>query len=149
MSHSRILLAAAALALTGAVGIQPASAQFASFCDNTVSANSYYRNINPQGQSASVATYFVQLQNRGPDRHIRVAFFSSQPGLVLGGGTHTVHRGVASAGTGDIAIKAWEQITVQLGSQRLSNPSGEGAISATDAQTGLPHFTGVTCTTPR
>lgn len=146
MPSPRTLLAATAgLALAGLLPMQEASAQVARYCGNTVNAVAFYTNIVPSGQNAN-AVHFVQLQNMGPERHIRIAFFSSEPGLTRGGGTYAVHQGVAPASTSDIFMRNQGFITVQLGTQRLNNPAGTGAIPATDPQTGLPHFTMVTCT---
>lgn len=145
MPSPRTLLAATAgLALTGLLPMQEASAQVARYCNNSVNAVSFYTNIRPEG-GGSIATHFVQLQNMGPQRHIRIAFFSSEPGLTRGGGNFPVHPGVAPATTSDIAIANQGFITVQLAAQRINNPAGTGAIPATDPQTGLPHFTMVTC----
>jgi hypothetical protein len=124
--------------------MQHASAQVARYCNNSLNAVSFYTNINSDGRT-STAVHFVQLQNMGPERHIRVAFFSSEPGLTRGGGTYQVHPGVAPASGTDIAMGHQAFITVQLATQRLTNPAGTGAIPATDPQNGLPHFTGVTC----
>ena len=146
MPSPRTLLAATAgLALAGLLPMQEAAAQVARYCGNTVNAVAFYTNINSDGRG-STAVHFVQLQNMGPARHIRIAFFSSEPGLTCGGGNYPVHPGVAPASTGDIAIANQGFITVQLATQRLNNPAGTGAIPATDPQTGLPHFTMVTCT---
>jgi hypothetical protein len=146
MPTPRTLLAATAgLALAGLLPMQEASAQVARYCGNTVNAVAFYTNITPSGPGSN-AVHFVQLQNMGPPRYIRIAFFSSEPGLTRGGGNYAVHPGVAPASTGDIAMGNQQFITVQLGTQRLNNPAGTGAIPATDPQTGLPHFTMVTCT---
>lgn len=145
MPSPRTLLAATAgLALAGLLPMQQASAQVARYCNNTVNALSFYTNIRPDGRGAT-ATHFVQLQNMGEARDIRIAFFSSEPNLTRGGGTFPVHASVAPATTGDIPIAQRGFITVQLGTQRLTNQAGTGAIPANDPQKGLPHFTMVTC----
>lgn len=148
MSRFRTLLAATAtVALASLVPLEPAQAQ--SFCGGTVVANSFYRTLTDSSQSGTTINHWVQLQNQAAPRHIRIAFFSSEPGLVRGGGQYTVHPGIAPASSNDTAIGNYSQITVLLGTQRVSDPSGRGGIPANDPQTGLPHYTGVTCTAPR
>jgi hypothetical protein len=132
------------MALAGLLPMQPASAQVARYCNGSLNAVSFYTNSSSDGRT-STAVHFVQLQNMGPERRIRVAFFSSEPGLTRGGGIYPVHSGIAPASSADIPMGYQAFITVQLATQRLNNPAGTGAIPATDPQNGLPHFTGVTC----
>jgi hypothetical protein len=141
-----MFVATAASALAGLLPWQPAQAQ--SFCNGTVVADAFYRTVTSSGRNTSVINYWVQLQNRGAARHIRIAFSASEAGLSRGGGAVTVHSGNAPASSNDTAIGSLSQITVLLGTQFVSNSSGTGGLSATDTQSGLPRYTGVTCTTP-
>lgn len=139
MSKSLSFLAATAtLALTSILPIQSASANDTGtgpFCGGTVRVESF-SHLNDPGTGANTAgrkiTYRVNLRNAGTaPRNIRVEFFASNPNLI---------RNPALT----LRVNAGAEQLFLLGTHELNNFS-HGRLSDTDTQTGLPHFTRVTC----
>jgi len=139
MSKSLSFLAATAtLSLTSLLPMQPASANDTGtgpFCGGNVRVESF-SHMNGTGTGANSTgrrmTYRVNLRNTGSEpRNIRVEFFASNPNLIRSPPlTVRVNAGA-------------EQVFV-LGTHEL-NSFSHGRLSDTDTQTGLPHFTRVTC----
>ena len=124
-----------ALAATAALlAAGTAQAQMATYCNGTVAANAFFNTVQSNGRS-SVVSYFVQLQNR-----------TNQPiPLLMVTFTHNLATDrISGPPPGNRGLQPYQQITVLLGRQALNNPSGQGALSPTDAH-GVPQATSVIC----
>lgn len=125
---SKRLTLAALAALPLAFASVDAKAQMASYCEGRITANSFYSNVNSNG-SRSTATYYVQLQNRSGDP-IRYTVRFTAPHIMN-----------AQNGSVVATLASYQQVTVTLGQQSFTNPSGTGQLSQQD----MVRYTQVTC----
>lgn len=127
---------AAILALPIGLPASEAHAQAASYCNGRLTATSFYFRQNSTGQRTD-RTYYMRLQNT-----------TNQPV------SYTVtfyHMTVRSLQPGGIVatLPAYQSVEIGLAQQSVNNSSGNGLISPTDPNEGVPHFTSVACPPPR
>lgn len=123
-----ILFALASAAVMVPAG---AKAQLATFCDDRIVASAFYG--TPQGGYGSRTTvvFYVRLQNRTNEGILfRVRFYHLDAQSLQNGSTVTL-------------LPPWQPVTLRLGHQALDDPSE--ALSPTDLDEGVPHYTQVTC----
>jgi len=126
MSKRMTLTALAALPI--AFASMGAQAQMARYCDGRVVANSFYSNVQSNGARSTVV-YYVQLQNHSGEP-IRYTVRFRAPNTLM-----------PQNGTVMATLASYQQVTVTLGSQNFSNPSGTGQLSQAD----ITRFTEVAC----
>ena len=125
---SKRLALAALAALPIAFASFGAQAQMARYCEGRIVANSFYSNVQSNG-SRSTVPYFVQLQNQSGEA-IRYTVRFTAPHIMQAQNGSTVAH-----------LASYQQVTVQLGVQSFSNPSGTGQLSQAD----MVRYTQVTC----
>jgi hypothetical protein len=125
---SKRLTLAALAALPIAFASMGAQAQMARYCDGRITANAFYSNVQSNG-SRSTVPYFVQLQNQSGEP-IRYTVRFTAP-----------HIMEAQNGSVIATLASYQQVTVTLGKQSFTNPSGSGQLSQAD----MMRYTQVTC----
>ncbi|WP_424810580.1 hypothetical protein [Roseococcus sp. YIM B11640] len=133
----KIPVLAAALAVPMALAAGGAQAQIATYCNGSVSANAFYNNVQSNGRNSTVL-YYAQFQNR-TNRVIPLysVTFSYTP-------AHDRISGSPPPPAGP-SLQPYQQVTVLLGKQNFTNPSGHGALSPYDLNNGVPHAVSVIC----
>lgn len=126
---------AATVAIPMALASAGAQAQVATYCNGSVAANAFYNTVQSNGRNSTVS-YFVQLQNR-TNRPI--------PLIAVTFGYIPAYDRISGSPPGTQGLQPYQQITVLLGKQNFTNPSGQGALSPYDLNNGSPHATSVIC----
>ncbi|MBS7791185.1 hypothetical protein KTR66_14370 [Roseococcus sp. SDR] len=126
MSKRFTLAALAALPI--AFASMGAQAQMARYCDGRIVANAFYSNVQSNG-SRSTVPYYVQLQNQSGETIRYTVRFTAPHIMGAQNGSTIAH------------LASYQQVTVLLGSQSFTNPSGTGQLSQAD----MMRYTQVTC----
>ncbi len=106
----------------------PAQAQVAKYCNDAFEAAGFYRQVQGNGVS-SVVTYSLLLQNRTANPQRYTVRFTAP--------------GAREAQSGSVVATAlkYQTVTILLGRQHRSNPSGQDALSNAD----VARYTQVQC----
>lgn len=125
---SKRMTLAALVASPIAFASMGAQAQMARYCEGRIVANSFYSNVQSNG-SRSTVVYYAQLQNQSGEA-IRYTVRFRAPNTLM-----------PQNGSVVATLASYQQVTVTLGSQNFSNPSGMGQLSQAD----ITRFTEVVC----